>query len=85
MGTIGDMAEDVQYGTSSKAGERGAWPIPRMGNITDDGRLDTTDLKWINLDAIEVPKFTVTRGDLLFNRIASRGVVDFGSGVVHAL
>ena len=68
MGTIGDMAEDVQYGTAAKAGATGEWPIIRMGNITDDGRLDLADLKWIDLANRDLPKFTVKRGDLLFNR-----------------
>ena len=72
MGTIGDMAEDVQYGTAAKAGATGEWPIIRMGNITDDGRLDLADLKWIDLANRDLPKFTVKRGDLLFNRTNSR-------------
>lgn len=72
MGTIGEMADDVQYGTASKAGEDGAWPIIRMGNVTDSGRLDLTDLKWIDLSESEAARFTVRRGDLLFNRTNSR-------------
>lgn len=72
MGTIGDLADDVQYGTASKAGGHGAWPIIRMGNLTDDGRLDLSDLKWIDLSETEIPRFTVQRGDLLFNRTNSR-------------
>lgn len=43
-----------------------------MGNVTDSGRLDTTDLKYIDLSPAEVPKYTVRRGDLLFNRANSR-------------
>lgn len=72
MGTIGDMAEDVQYGTSAKAGDHGSLPIVRMGNITDSGRLDLSDLKWIDIPQCDLPKFTVRRGDLLFNRTNSR-------------
>lgn len=72
MGCIGEMTEDVQYGTSGKAGDFGAWPIVRMGNVTDDGRLDLSDLKWIDLADRDVPKFTVRRGDLLFNRTNSK-------------
>jgi type I restriction enzyme, S subunit len=33
MGTIGDLAESTQYGTSSRANGAGALPILRMGNI----------------------------------------------------
>lgn len=72
MGTIRDMAEDVQYGTSGKAGDTGKWPIVRMGNVTDEGRLDLSDLKWIDLAESDIPKFTLRRGDLLFNRTNSK-------------
>lgn len=71
MGKIGDMVDDVQYGTSGKAGQSGSWPIVRMGNVTDDGRLDLDDIKWIDLADRDIPKFTVRRGDLLFNRTNS--------------
>lgn len=71
MGRIGEMTEDVQYGTSAKAGGTGRWPIVRMGNVTDTGRLDLTDLKWIDLEEGDVAKYTLRRGDLLFNRTNS--------------
>ncbi|MEZ5132992.1 MAG: restriction endonuclease subunit S [Mycobacterium sp.] len=72
MGRIGDMAEDVQYGTSEKAGDSGEWPIVRMGNVTDTGRLDLTDLKWIDLTDSDIVKYTLKPGDLLFNRTNSK-------------
>ncbi|MBL0888147.1 restriction endonuclease subunit S [Myceligenerans indicum] len=72
MGTIGDMSESVQYGTSAKAGARGAWPMLRMGNVTDDGRLDLSDLKFIDLVDSDLAKYVVRRGDLLFNRTNSK-------------
>jgi type I restriction enzyme, S subunit len=72
MGVIGDMTESVQYGTSAKAANSGAWPILRMGNVTDQGRLDLADLKYIDLADSEVPKYTVRREDLLFNRTNSK-------------
>ena len=71
MSTIGEQAESVQYGTSSKAGAAGKWPILRMGNLTDDGRLDLSDLKRIDLAAKDVPKYTLHPGDMLFNRTNS--------------
>ena len=72
MGTIGDLTEDVSYGTSGKASTSGAWPILRMGNVTDDGRLDLADLKYIDLSPADVPKYTVRPGDMLFNRTNSK-------------
>jgi type I restriction enzyme, S subunit len=71
MGRIGDIAESVQYGSAAKAGSSGAWPMLRMGNLNDRGRLDLTDLKYIDLAPSDVPKYTVRRGDLLFNRTNS--------------
>lgn len=72
MTTIGDLAESTQYGTSSKAGPAGEYPVLRMGNITDDGKLDLSDLKYMNLSPDEVEKYTVRKGDLLFNRTNSK-------------
>lgn len=72
MGVIGDMVESVQYGTSAKAGEVGSWPILRMGNVTDAGRLDLKNLKYIDLAQAEIAKYTTRRGDLLFNRTNSK-------------
>lgn len=71
MGRIRDHARSVSYGTSAKAGSTGEWPVLRMGNITDDGRLDLTDLKYLDLSAKERAKYTLQRGDLLFNRTNS--------------
>lgn len=71
MGRIEDMAESVQYGTSAKAGATGQWPILRMGNLTDDGRIDLSNLKYIDLVPTDIQRYTVRRGDLLFNRTNS--------------
>ncbi|WP_185172961.1 restriction endonuclease subunit S [Rothia nasimurium] len=72
MTTIGDLAESTQYGTSAKAGATGEYPVLRMGNITDDGKLDLSDLKYMDLSPKEVEKYTVRKGDLLFNRTNSK-------------
>ncbi|MFV0535347.1 MAG: hypothetical protein ACK5MR_17115, partial [Cumulibacter sp.] len=71
VSTIGDLSQSVAYGTASKAHSTGTWPILRMGNITDDGRLDLRDLKYIDLNEAETQKYSVRRGDLLFNRTNS--------------
>ncbi|MBF6620536.1 MAG: restriction endonuclease subunit S [Patulibacter sp.] len=72
MGSIGDTTESVQYGTSAKAGSVGRLPILRMGNVTDRGRLDVQDLKYVDLSDADIPKYTTRRGDLLFNRTNSK-------------
>lgn len=72
---IGDLLDSVNYGTSGKAGSNGEFPILRMGNVTSDGRIDVADLKYIDLNKVERPKYTVRRGDLLFNRTNSAELV----------
>lgn len=74
-GRVADLLEGTQYGTSDKAGEKGRYPILRMGNITDRGRMDFDDLKYIDLNERDVEKFTVRRGDILFNRTNSAELV----------
>ncbi|MGI4935121.1 restriction endonuclease subunit S, partial [Escherichia coli] len=49
-GTIRDLVDSVNYGTSAKASiDSGEYPILRMGNITYQGRWDFTDLKYLDL------------------------------------
>ncbi|WP_287214732.1 restriction endonuclease subunit S [Mesorhizobium sp.] len=74
-GVIGELLEDTQYGTSAKAGEAGAFPILRMGNVTNDGRIVVDDLKFIDLSDKEIEKYTVRKGDILFNRTNSVDLV----------
>lgn len=74
-GHISDLLEATQYGTSDKAGENGKFPILRMGNLTSDGRMDFTSLKYIDLGEKELDKYTVRRGDILFNRTNSADLV----------
>ena len=65
-----------QYGTSKKSNDRSQGvPILRMGNITYDGHLDCTDLKYVDLPHFEAKKYALCSGDLLFNRTNSRELV----------
>ena len=75
VSTIGALMSDVSYGTSAKAGEKGAYPILRMGNLTSDGRMDLSSLKYIDLSGKEVERYTVRKGDILFNRTNSAELV----------
>ena len=72
---IKDVALDVRYGTSKPAVDGGQYPYLRMNNITYDGRLDLSDLKYIDISNEEVDKCLVRSGDLLFNRTNSRELV----------
>jgi restriction endonuclease S subunit len=72
---ISNLTETSQYGTSAKAGSEGSYPILRMGNITRDGHLDLSDLKYIDLMPSELGKYTTRSGDILFNRTNSAELV----------
>ena len=70
--SIGELATDIRYGTSKKASERGEHAYLRMNNMTDNGKLDFADVKYIDLSEDELTKCQVVDGDLLFNRTNSR-------------
>lgn len=75
-GTIRDLVDSVNYGTSAKASiDSGEYPILRMGNITYQGRWDFTDLKYLDLSVKEKDKYLVKEGNLLFNRTNSKELV----------
>lgn len=73
--TIGDLLTSANYGTSAKAGFEGAWPVLRMNNITYDGAFDFSNLKYMELPDHEKSKYTVKKGDILFNRTNSPELV----------
>ena len=69
--TIGDIVTDVRYGTSRPAVEGGKYPYLRMNNLTYDGHLDLSDMKYIDIPNNEIEKCIVRKGDVLFNRTNS--------------
>lgn len=76
IGTINDLTESTQYGSSQKASEsEGKYPILRMNNIDYSGNWDFTSLKFIDLSEGELEKYTVRPGDILFNRTNSKELV----------
>ena len=73
---LGDVVEETQYGTSLKANDQGEGvPVLRMGNITYSGVLDLNDLKHVEMPAKDLARYSVRRGDLLFNRTNSQELV----------
>jgi len=76
-GIIRDLVTDVRYGSSRKAsdGKEGQYPYLRMNNITYSGELDLTEIKTIDIPEDELPKCSVQRGDVLFNRTNSKELV----------
>ena len=75
-GKIRDVVTEVKYGTSSPAEDEGLYPYLRMNNITPDGYMDYSKIKYINIDdEREKEKYVVRKGDLLFNRTNSKELV----------
>ncbi len=73
---VGDVLDSASYGTSQKASDAGdGLPVIRMGNVTMNGQLDTTGLKYIELTEAEREKAELLAGDLLFNRTNSKELV----------
>lgn len=75
VGTIRDVIQEARYGSSRPAVEGGQYLYLRMNNITYSGELDLTDIKQIDVPESELPKCTVKRGDVLFNRTNSKELV----------
>lgn len=74
-GKVRDVILEAKYGSSRPAVDGGKYPYLRMNNITYDGELDLSDIKFINIPDKELPKCTVKRGDVLFNRTNSKELV----------
>ena len=72
MSKIRDHVVDIHYGTSKPASSDGTIPYLRMNNMTANGRLDFSDLKYITLSGAELDNCMVKRGDILFNRTNSK-------------
>jgi type I restriction enzyme S subunit len=74
-GKIEEVCNSVNYGTSSPANEGGKYKYIRMNNITYQGDLDLTDLKYIDISDKDYEKYVVRKGDILFNRTNSKELV----------
>lgn len=73
---LGDVLRAADYGSSTKASDTGAGlPLIRMGNVSYDGALDLTDLKYVELEPHDAERFRLRKGDILFNRTNSKELV----------
>ncbi len=75
VAAIGDLVDLVQYGCStlSKTEPVGV-PILRMNNLQKEG-WDLSDLKYVEMGTVELDRYRLRRGDLLFNRTNSKELV----------
>ena len=71
--TLGDLCDDVEYGSSAKSKADGGVPVLRMGNI-QNGRLDWENLVYTD-DKAEIKKYLLKHNDVLFNRTNSPELV----------
>jgi type I restriction enzyme S subunit len=71
---LGEVIAETQYGLNERAGSDGRYPVLRMNNLID-GRIDTSDLKYVNLDNASFQRFRLNKGDVLFNRTNSYELV----------
>lgn len=75
IGTIRDLVNTVNYGTSAKAQMEGEYTYLRMNNITYQGYMNFESLKFIDLSEKDQDKYLVKKGDILFNRTNSKELV----------
>lgn len=68
--TIGDILVETQYGLSEALEKVGEFPVLRMMNITN-GYVDPNDMKYLDSSYTEAEKYTLNKGDLVFNRTNS--------------
>lgn len=69
---LGDAIVETQYGTSQRANTDGQGvPILRMNNISSSGEIDLAEVKFVDLDPIELERQLLQPGDILFNRTNS--------------
>lgn len=68
-----NLCSEFKYGSSSKSLLEGEVPVLRMGNL-QDGKVDLTDLKYSS-DELEIKKYSLQKGDVLFNRTNSPELV----------
>ncbi|MGP8320415.1 MAG: restriction endonuclease subunit S [Methanosarcinaceae archaeon] len=67
---LGEVIRGTQYGLSLRGNQQGRYPILRMSNLID-GRVNTSDLQYVDLDEDSFSKFRLNGGDILFNRTNS--------------
>ena len=65
-----DIVCDLKYGTSEKSSSMGKIAVLRMGNITNWGTIDYSDLVYSSNDE-DIKQYSLKKDDLLFNRTNS--------------
>lgn len=72
--SIGDLVDEVKYGTSESA-QGGKYKYLRMNNIDYNGYWNFSDIKHIDVEDDDLEKYSLRKGDLVFNRTNSKELV----------
>jgi type I restriction enzyme, S subunit len=73
--SLSSVIIDSQYGTSTSLQDEGDVAVLRMNNITLDGWLDFSNIKYLPNKAIDWNMYSLEPGDILFNRTNSKELV----------
>lgn len=71
---LGEVLLQTQYGLSLRGSSAGSYPIIRMNNLLD-GRVNSSDLQYVELSSREFQKFRLNQEDIVFNRTNSHDLV----------
>ena len=72
---LGEIVKEQDYGTSSKASLSDEIPVLRMGNISTNGEIFYSNLKYVPKTIKDLPRLYLKNGDLVFNRTNSYELV----------
>lgn len=72
--SLDDISITSDYGTSEKTNSEVGIPVLRMGNMKE-GKIDTNDLVYLELNKEQLEKLKLNKGDILFNRTNSYDLV----------
>lgn len=67
---LADIVHELKYGTSEKSSSVGKIAVLRMGNITNIGTIDYSNLVYSSNEE-DIKQYSLEKGDLLFNRTNS--------------
>ena len=72
---IKECLRSCQYGISLKMNsQKIGYPILRINNLSN-GEIDTSDIKYVEINREEFEKYKLEKGDILFNRVNSYDLV----------
>ena len=71
---LGNVLAATQYGMNQRAELRGTYRILRMNNLVE-GKVDVSNLKYVELDTSQLQQFMLHPKDVLFNRTNSYDLV----------